>query len=54
MNRDKQAPSDFFVGVDWGNAFRAQAVGAIPAMPRHLYGKRTASDWQYVRSVGSL
>jgi hypothetical protein len=33
MNRHKQAPSDFFVGVDWGNAFRAQAVGAIPEKP---------------------
>ncbi len=33
MNRHKQAPIDFFVGVDWGNAFRAQVVRAIPAMP---------------------
>jgi len=33
MNRHKQAPIDFFAGVDWGNAFRAQVVGAIPAMP---------------------
>jgi len=33
MNRHKQAPSDFFVGADWGTAFRARVVGAIPAMP---------------------
>ena len=33
MNRHKQAPSDFFVGAHWGNAFRAQVVDNIPAMP---------------------
>ncbi len=33
MNRWKQSLSDFFAIVDWGNAFRTEAIRNIPSVP---------------------
>jgi hypothetical protein len=33
MNRQKQSPDEFIAAIDWGNAFRAQAIRTIPDIP---------------------
>jgi hypothetical protein len=33
MNHQKQSPSGSVTAINWGNAFRAQAIRAIPDIP---------------------
>ena len=44
MNRWKQSLSDFFAIVDWGNAFRTEAIRNIPSVPVVLSGRFIGSS----------
>ena len=53
MNRWKQSLSDFFAIVDWGNAFRTEAIRNIPSVPVGLSGRFIGSSSRISNWSGS-
>jgi len=50
MIHHKQLPSHSFAEVNLGNAFRAQLIGAIPAMPV-VISRRTVGAYGRIKAV---